>query len=174
MGVKSYLDPSVPVVSYRDLSTSSKGPKLGVIVEFQTDGKPNPEATAIFRRSALATLTKTNVFVSVDEGAVASGANLKIVMNNTGGTSTGSGVATGLTFGAVGTNATDRYIISVAYQRVDGKSVAKEYRRELYTGIGNAQYPSGVKLMTMDEAVNTMFEQVVLQLVKDLQHDGDV
>lgn len=172
ISMKAYVDPQLRLVSYSDLSNTSKGPSLGVLVAFQRDGESYPAVTGDARNTILRVLKKTTLFSSVSSGIVNTEAQLNIVINNTGGETKGSGYATGFSFGAVGTRTLDRYIITAVYEVEGAQPITKEYRHAIHATVGNARGPKGLKSMTVSDAFDVVVEQVVLLFLYDLQQEG--
>ncbi len=174
ISMTGYVDPQLKSVSYKDLSTTQKGPELGVFVEFQRSGQPFTPVTEQARETVLRVLNKANVFSSVKRGvfSIKTEARLKVVINNTRGKTKGSPVATGVTFGAIGTGTIDPYLISAAYEHADSQPITKEYQHAIHSTIGSASAPEGLKPMTISDAFDAVVEQVILLLLFDLQQAG--
>lgn len=170
--LKAYVDPGLRSVSYTDFKSTDKGPVLGVLVEFQRDGETFPTVTGDAREIVLRVLNQSKLFSNVLSGTVGSEVQLKVVINNTGGETRGSGTATGLTLGAVGTATTDNYIITTTYEDSGVEPITQEYRHAIHATLGNKKGPAGLESMTIDEAFDKVVEQVILLLLYDLQQKG--
>lgn len=172
IGMKGYVDPKLKSISYAELNTPPKAPSLGVLVEFQREGKLYRPVNAKMRKLVLGVLRKSKLFSSVSSGTVGTETQLKIVINNTGGETIGHGYATGCTFGLIGTKTIDRYIINAVYERENKKPIEKSYQHAVHATIGIASGPKGQTSMPIGEAVDSAMEQVTLLLLYDLQKQG--
>lgn len=170
--IRAYVDPGLRIVSYADLNTTRQYPSLGVIVEFQRDGKRYPPATGKSREIVLKVLNKTKLFPTISSGVVGTDARLKIVINNTGGETKGSGAATVFTGGLIGAKTTDRYIISAVYEGTKTQPFIKEYRHAIHAILGSGADPEGLQPVTISTAFDVVVEQVILLLLYDLQQEG--
>ncbi len=83
------------------------------------------------------------------------------------------GLATGLTFGAIGARTADTFVFTAVYTPAGGEPVHKEYRRAVYAVFGNRSGPrSAPALSSFDEAFDRVMEAFVLMLLHDLHTDA--
>ena len=170
--VKAYVDPSLRKFHYEDLRQPDERISIGVLVEFQRDGQEYLPVTEDARSTVLRVLRDSKLFLAVHSGVATSDRQLEVVINNTGGSTEGSGYVTGLTLGAAGTSTIDRYLITATY-RVPGKQpVVMEYQHAIHATIGNKAGPEGLESMTIDAAFDKVVEEVVLLLLHELQEEG--
>lgn len=161
INLQAYVDPGLRSVSYTDFKITGKGPVLGVLVEFQRDGKPFPAVTGEAREIVLRVLNQSKLFSNVLSGTVGSEARLKVVINNTGGETKES---------ESGTAITDRYIITAIYEDSGVEPITQEYRHAIHSTIWDGEKgPLGLESMTVSEAFDKVVEQVILLLLYDLQ-----
>lgn len=172
--VRSYVDPGFQRVSISDLNPNPDRPTLGVLVEFQREGLPFPQATGSARQAVIAVLEESKLFSSVSSGTVNTTAQIKITIDNLKGESRGSGTATGLTMGLVGTTAIDPYVFKISYQMMGKEITNKEYQHKLYTLIGVGSVEDGAETMQPSEGFSRVIQDVILKCLKDLQTGGEL
>jgi len=172
LSVKSYVDPALPKVAYADFQPKVTRPPVHLTLEFQTQGKPNPKATAQIRERVSTVLMASQLFSSVVSESRDNMDRLAIVMNNVGdlGSAVGKGIGTGLTFGLAGSMVTDGYVFVATYTPVGKLPVQKEYRHAIHTAIGVKAGPEGLTPMTVQQAVDKVVEELVLLLLRDLRY----
>ncbi len=163
---RSYLDGKYHSASQSPRRSSQARP-VSLTVIGQTNGRPNPGATRFWKSQVEKELTSSGCFVigpSSDQ--------LTITINNLGdmGAAAGRGLATGLTLGAVGTNVTDRYVMTVNYSRTTGSKFSRSYEHAVHSVIGNASAPAGaIGPMSPVEAATRVAEDLVRRFLKDVQ-----
>lgn len=114
----------VPSSSFRKPAALSP---TQVVFEYQVNGIANAQSTAALKPQVLQQLRDSGLFSRVEETPVPGGALLTVKLNNVPITegAFGKGMVTGLTFGLVGSQATDGYACTVNYVR-DGMPAAVE------------------------------------------------
>lgn len=133
----------------------------------QTNGRENSAATRFWKSQVEKSLIASGCFVIAP-----SGDELNITINNIGdlGSAASSGFATGLTFGAVGSNVTDRYVMTVNYGRGGGTRFNRTYEHALHTVVGNARAPEGaIGPMSPMEAAAQVGDDLIRRFINDLK-----
>jgi hypothetical protein len=173
LSVKSYVDPELPKVGYADLLARRDPRPLHLGLEFQRQGKPHSDATAVAQKQALKVLQASRLFSAVETGKPENVDRLQIVLNNTGDMSdaAGKGIKTGLTFGAAGSMVTDHYTFTATFTPLGKPPVQKVYHHALHSTIGNAEGPKGLTPLGTQEAFDRVLEELVLNLLLDLQKE---
>lgn len=171
----SYVDPKYQDVAMTDIQAPSARHRLRLRVEFQTNGTPNERAAKYFHERVEAILQKTGVVELVKAEDTAAAEELTLMLNNVGDVNDAmrKGFGTGLTFGLVGTMVTDGYILQASYVPGNGKSkVQHQYEHAIYTTIGNAEGPKGLKAMSTVQAFDKVVEDMLMVFFRDLQKQG--
>ena len=168
---KSYVDPSYSTANYEDIVPSLKNYHAEIIVEFQRDGEPFERANKEVKEQVDRAFRATGIIIPDVEATTVT---LTVVINNVPEDgAAGKGFATGLTFGAVGTLVTDFYEVSILYNEPSKLGITKHYKHALHTTIGNKAAPfEGVEATSAAGAFATIVEQVILNYVTDMQHEG--
>lgn len=172
INLKAYVDPGLSKVRYENLQQPGERVSIGALVEFQRDGQEYLPVTDSARTIVLRVLRDSKLFTEVYSGVATSDRQLEVVINNTGGSTKGSGTATGLTLGAVGTATVDRYFITATYRGPGNQPTVMEYQHAIHTTLGNKAGPDGLEAVTIDAAFDKVVEEVVLLLLYDLQEKG--
>ena len=99
--------------------------------------------------------------------------SIKVIVNNIPKSgAAASGFLTGLTFGAVGTLATDYYDVTIVYKDNQETTITKNYKHALHTTIGNKSAPfPDVEPTSTSDGFATLVEQVLLNFVIDMQNN---
>ena len=173
ISAKSYIDPQLPKVGYADLLRRSEPRPLHVNVEFQRNGTPHSGATSMTLDRVVRVLEASKLFSVVGLKDEDGRDRIQVVLNNVAdiGDAVAKGVGTGLTFGAAGSMVTDGYVFTATYRPVGKDPVQKVYRHALHTTIGNASGPAGLTPMTVQEAFDTVVQDLVLNFLLDLQKE---
>ena len=169
---KAYVDPGLRKVHYEDLRRPNERISIGVLVEFQRDSQEYLPPTDNARSTVLRVLRDSKLFSAVHSGVATSDRQLEFVINNTHGSTKGSGYVTGFTLGAAGTSTIDPYFITATYRVPQQPPVVMEYQHAIYGTIGNKAGPEGLESMTVDAAFAKVVEEVVLLLLHELQEEG--
>lgn len=160
----SYVDPALPRVAKTDIAAPMTPRPVQVAVEFRTKGNANAAATAEVQPRVIAVASESGLFSSVSREAAGPDAGLlTVVIDNVpleGENAAAEGFGTGLTFGAVGTMVTDRYISTMTYSR-GGQTTSVNVRHALHTTIGNKAGPEGLTAMTPVDAVHQVVDQLI-------------
>jgi len=169
--VTSYIDPTLPRVSYSDITPKTDRGALYLSVEFVTQGKPNPKATEQIFEKIKKVLLASQLYSAVSPVRETSMDSLTVVMHNIGDTAKAGreGALTGLTLGLAGSLVTDEYVFIATYVPVGKEPVKREYRHAIHTTIGAKDGPPGLQPMSMDDAVDKLVEDLVLSLLRDLR-----
>lgn len=171
LSMKSYVDPTLPIVAKADVPVPATKRPLLVLFEFRTGGKPNASATAQIRPRIVTVASESGLFSGVTANATdgTEGGRLTIVIDNVADTknAAGKGFGTGLTLGAVGSMVTDGYICTATYTR-EGKSTTVSLKHALHTTIGNHSGPPGLTPVTPQEGVFQIMDQLAWNTLKQL------
>jgi hypothetical protein len=171
--MKSYVDPTLPVMSSTDLPKVRQPQPTTVLFEFKTKGNSNSRATSAMSGRVVAAVAQSGMFGQVSTAVTdPNGALLKITIDNvadTGG-AVAKGVGTGLTLGLAGSLVTDNYICSATYT-VQGKSYETTVHHALLSTIGNHSAPQGLTPMAPQEAMNQIVDQVVWHALAQLDKE---
>lgn len=131
--------------------------------EFQSNGAPNAQATALLRGQVSDQVLASGLFSSV----VADGksAMLNVAVNNLPADTAAAakGFVTGLTFGLAGNVVTDYYECKITYLPAGQSTpVVTTARHAIHTKLGAAGDPANaVKSASVEDAVRTMTRQIV-------------
>lgn len=161
---KSYVDPTLTHVSRADIVAPATPRPVQVAVEFRSRGSANAAATAEVAPRIVAVAAESGLFTTVSREPVGADAGLlTVVIDNVpldGENAAAEGFGTGLTFGAVGTMVTDRYVSTITYSR-GGQTTSVGVNHALHTTIGNHSGPEGLTAMTTVEAIGKVIDQII-------------
>ncbi len=169
---KSYVDPALPEVSFASLRPNGDPKPIQLFFEFQTNGGLNAAGTSQARPRVVSILLRSKQFSAIRISPETSDRRLFITINNFGNLDKAGPVATGLTFGALGSAVTDRYAMDVTFQAPGREAIRKTYAHAVYSTVGNAPGPPGLQPHTSDEAFGIVLEQLLLSLLRDLSAEG--
>ncbi len=169
---RSYVDPGVPPVTYADAAPRAGGRAVHLTVEFQRFGRPQPRLDGLVLRKTARVLLESGAFTGFTSADDAD--RLAIVVNNRGnvGSAVAQGLGMGLTFGLIGADVTDEYVLTATYTPAVGQPVRKEYRHALHTVMGSRKVPPGQPALSPDEAFDRVLEQLLLRWLRDLRDAG--
>ncbi len=167
---RSYVDPGVPRVTYADVAPLAEGRAVHLTVEFQRFGKPHAQLSGQVLGKTVRVFLESGAFTRFSTADDDAG-RLSIVVNNVGnvGSAVAQGIGTGLTFGLIGANVTDEYILTATYTPAGGEPFRKEGRHALHTVMGNRKIPAGQPVLSPEEAFDRVLEQLLLSLLRDLR-----
>jgi hypothetical protein len=170
---KSFLDPSVPKISYADLGKRAQPLKLKLTVEFQRNGEPYPRVDSVLRDSAQRVLRSTGLIFPTDSDSAGS---IRIVVNNFGDLSDAraKGIKTSLTLGLAGSTVMDAYEMTVSITTIGKTATRTAIKHALHTAIGNTTVPSGVEIVPSTIAFDRILEQMLLRALQDMQKAGEL
>ncbi|HKW91052.1 MAG TPA: hypothetical protein VJX92_04075 [Methylomirabilota bacterium] len=174
LSIKSYVDPRLPTVGYRDLLSARDPQPLALTVAFHRNGSPASLGVSRARDEVRAVVERSKLFSAVvTEKSTAPGSQLDIVLDNVGdlNDAAAKGAKTGLTFGASGSQVTDGYVFTATFRPAGKAPVTKVYHHAMHSTIGNAPGPTGIEPMSVGEAFNKVVEGLVLNLLLDLQKE---
>lgn len=164
LSMNSYVDPALPRVTKADIAAPATPRPVQVAVEFRTKGNANAAATAEVQPRVLAVAAESGLFTTVSREAAGPDAGLlTLVIDNVpaeGENAAAEGVGVGLTFGAVGTVVTDRYVTTMTYSR-GGETTTVNVPHAIHTTVGNHEGPAGLTAMKPLEAVHQVVDQIV-------------
>lgn len=173
MTVKSYVDPTLPVISKTELPKVQQPQPVTVLFEFKTKGNNNARATNELSGRVVEDVTQSGMFGQLSTTVTdPNGALLRITIDNVADQkdAVAKGVGTGLTFGLAGSLVTDNYICTATYT-MQGKSYETSVHHALLSTIGNHSPPQGLTPLTPKEAVNQIVDQLVWHALTQL--DGE-
>jgi hypothetical protein len=172
----SYVDAKLGDTDYATLKKSAAPQPVQLLVEFQTKGVPNARATDYVRSHVYEQVAQSGLFSQVSYTPVPSGRKLSISINNVPLTDNvaAKGFGVGLTFGLVGTMITDGYECTASYVEPGHEAVTKVVKHALYTTIGNASGPEGLKPKPLQQASETVLRQVVAKSLEELDQSTDI
>ncbi|MFN7226140.1 MAG: hypothetical protein ACK5UY_02670 [Holosporales bacterium] len=171
-----FPDPAVPKIQTQDIKKTDINEKFKLVVDTQIDG----ESTWRGRSRATENITKVleSIGITIIETPSASN-EIKVAVNNVTKDSdvsdaVGKGVASGLTFGLVGSTVKDNLEMTVTIS-IGGKTIKRTgIKHALYTIIGNATIPDGVQKTSIPEAYDKVVEQMLLKAFKEIQSSGEL
>ena len=170
---RSFVDPSIPKVSYEDIKKRSDPLKLKLLVEFQRNGEHLPKVDSTLKDNTERVLRGTGVIVPVDDQSVG---EIKVVVNNIAdlGSARAKGFGTGLTFGLAGSTVADAYEMTISIT-INGKTISRTaIKHSLYTIIGNGTLPNGVESIPPNVAFERVLEQMILRALHEMQNTGEL
>ncbi|MEJ6020844.1 hypothetical protein [Ramlibacter sp. PS4R-6] len=169
----SYLDGAVKDVPDSQFAKPAQLQPVQVVVEFQTNGKPNARATDFVKPMVMERIKASGLFSDVQDKPNG-GALLSVQINNVAliDDAYKKGFLTGLTFGIKGSTVTDGYVCTVSYSRGQSAAIVKTSKHAIHTSMGSGgDVPGGVKAASTAEAVTIMVRQIVGVALKDLSDD---
>lgn len=169
LSIKSYVNPSLPVVGKADVPAPAEPRPVQLAFEFRSDGKSNASASSQGRPRVAAVAAESGLFATVSGGPVDGGAVLTVVIDNVteDQNAAAKGFGTGLTLGAVGSMVTDGYVATATYER-DGRRYEASARHALHTTIGNKAGPEGLTPVTLQQGAEQVVDQLAWNLLKQL------
>ena len=172
--VKSYVDPTLPVIANAQLPKVSQPLPTTVLFEFRTKGNANARATSELSGRVVADVAQSGMFGQVSSTVTdPNAALLKITIDNVAdtGNAVAKGVGTGLTFGLAGSLVRDNYMCTATYS-LNGKSFQTTVNHALLSTIGNHSAPAGMTAMMPRDAVNQIVDQLVLHALVQLDQQA--
>lgn len=172
----SYVDQSLGEPNSAQLKKSANPQSIQLLVEFQTKGVANAQATEALRPRVYEQVSQSGLFSRVSYDPVPSGRKLSITLNNVPLTDNvaAKGFGTGLTFGLIGTMVTDGYICTTHYLEPGHDPVTTTVKHAIHTTIGNASGPEGLQRMSVQEASATMLRQIVGRSLEQIDQASDL
>jgi hypothetical protein len=173
MTVKSYVDPTLPVISSAQLPKVQQPGPATVLFEFKTKGNSNARATSEIGGRVVAAVAQSAMFGQLSTTVTDPNAGLlKITIDNVGdmGSAVAKGVGTGLTLGLAGSLVTDNYVCTATYS-LRGKSYEASVHHALLSTIGNHSAPQGLTPMAPREAINQVVDQLVWHALDQLNKE---
>ena len=158
-----YVDTATKEVANTQFKKVAEPRPVQLSFEFQSNGAPNAQATALLRGQVSDQVLASGLFSSV----VADGksAMLNVAVNNLPADTAAAakGFVTGLTFGLAGNVVTDYYECKITYLPAGQSTpVVTTARHAIHTKLGAAGDPANaVKSASVEDAVRTMTRQIV-------------
>ncbi|MBS0375698.1 MAG: hypothetical protein JSR73_14055 [Proteobacteria bacterium] len=172
-----YVDNAVKDVAASEYHKPATPGPVQLLWSFHTKGSTNARATTLLQDDARNAVIATGLFTSVSPDAVEGGAILSIVLDNVPVTSEGGaigkGVATGATFGLVGSEVVDGYVCTVEYLAgPKATKITKVVQHAIHTTIGNKGAPqNATKAASAREAIGTVTRQAISNALLNLSND---
>ena len=166
--VKSYLDPAMPTVNYEELIRPAQPLKLDVTAEFQRNGDHIERSGRLLKEKVERVLLASGVIVPTLGSRVG---EIHVVLDSLEDRDMAAsrGVGAGLAFGPIGSSFQYAFEMSVTIT-VNGKTFTHDGLRHSVIKIdGSGAAPEGVKLTTLDAAVNKIIEQMLITALKEFQ-----
>jgi hypothetical protein len=167
-----------PKISLTDLAPQTNKPTVELTFGFLSRGKPAPAVTQKWQPHVVQFLDNTHLFAKVNPAGTASDLSMSLQMDNAVGAGTMGGavlqgVFSGLTFGLIGTQVTDHYVITTSLESKAGAPVKKEYRCGLTStsGLITGSVPKVEAYKNDDAAFQEMLDQTLFEWLKDLQKE---
>jgi hypothetical protein len=173
MTVKSYVDPTLPVLAQEQLPKIQKPQPATVLFEFRTKGNANARATNSIRPKVMAAVADSRMFGTLSEAAGSADSGLlRVVIDDQAdmGNAAAKGFGTGLTFGLAGSLVTDVYVCTASYT-IGGKTVETTVQHALHSTIGNHGAPQGMTAVKPQEAVDQIVHQLVWHALQQLDQE---
>lgn len=170
---RSFVDPSVPKISYDALQKRQEPLKLKVTTEFQRNGKAFPRISVMLKDSTERILRGTGVIVPAGDD---SAGTIEVTVNNIAdiGAAAAKGAGVGLTFGLAGTTVMDNYELTVSVN-INGKTFTRTaIKHAIYSAIGNTSLPPGIEGLPTNVAFERALEQMLLKAIVDMQKSGEL
>lgn len=170
-----YLDNATREVPVSEFKKPGTPRPVQVIFEFQTKGVANGRATDYFAPQVFDQIKESGLFSSVDKSPVEGGALLNVVINNVPLTDDAfsKGVATGLTFGLVGSQVSDGYVCTMKYlSGSQAPLITTSARHAIHTTMGAKGDPeNGTKMESLEVAAKTMSRQIISTTLNQLSRE---
>ena len=179
--IKAYVGPDLPKIAYADLKVPGDRPDVSVDIEFQTMGLPNLVGTNLFRGNVKNVLDASGLFSKVEFCRYAGGSEkdnrLFIVIDNTADLANaidniGNTAVGAMSLGLVDSVVVNNYKMTVTYIPIAGEPVERIYTHSIHSSAGKLCGFDNVKPMSPELALDTMFENLLLKLLYDLQQQG--
>jgi hypothetical protein len=173
MTVKSYVDPTLPVIANSQLPKVQQPLPTTLLFEFRTKGNANARATSSLSGRVVAAVAQSGMFGQVSSTVTdPNGPLLKVTIDNVAdmGNAVAKGVGTGLTLGLAGSLVKDNYICTATYS-YKGKSFETTVQHALLSTIGNHSAPQGLTAMQPRDAINQVVDQLVLHALAQLNQE---
>lgn len=169
-----YIDPRLPEVKAEQIKRPATPQPTQLLVDFQTNGAPNPRAVAEVQPMVLKAVQEAGLFSEVKTEPVGSKALLTIVINNVGDAKDAAarGFATGLTLGLAGSTVTDGFVCTVRFTQPGSAEFTTQVQHSLITTLGATATPAGLKpAPSARAAVEQIVNQMVLTSMQRLAAD---
>jgi len=173
MTVKTYVDPTLPVLAQEQLPKIRQAQPAMVLFEFRTKGNANARATNSIRPKVMAAVADSRMFGTLSETAGGADSGLlRVVIDDQAdmGNAVAKGFGTGLTFGLAGSLVTDVYVCTASYT-VGGKTVETTVQHALHSTIGNHGAPQGMTAVKPQEALDQIVNQLVWHALQQLDQE---
>jgi hypothetical protein len=175
----SYVDPKFRDADYLSIRALDKPHPIILTVHYQINGKPLERMDARLRNNIIKDLAPTRTFSNADIGQTNQAGRLEITVNNVNDNSDSSGsgkrAALGITFGLVGYEKIDKYVMTAIYMPAEGSQVTKTYNHAIYTIVGAHSAPEGMEeSLSGPDAFDKVIEDMLLNFVRDLQKSGNL
>jgi hypothetical protein len=176
LSTKRYIDPTLPKVDIASLKQPAVKQPVQVFFEYQTNGTTNLKATEYVRPIVIDTLKKSKLFSDVVTAPATAQRKLFITINNLANLDDAKtrGFTTGLTLGMSGTLVTDGFLMTASDSMAGKDEVKHSYKHAMYTTIGNADGPAGLKEVPKEDSVRLVMDGMTLNLLNDMSKSGEL
>ena len=174
-----YVGNGIKEVPVQAMKPVAEPKPVQFVFEFQTKGVPNPRATNFLKQRVTSQVNESKLFSLLSTTPVEGAGLLKLALNNVpiSNDAAEQGFMTGLTFGLAGSNVIDGYECTLTYLPAANEQAAvhAQAKHALITTMGaTATMPEGlVKAANIDEAIYTITNQIVSNVLNDLSHNPD-
>ncbi|QXQ04758.1 hypothetical protein KX816_10560 [Sphingosinicellaceae bacterium] len=169
-----YVDNRLGVVAAEKRVVITAPQPAQLVFLFQTNGKPDNEATQFLQAAVEADVRGSGMFSAVSGAPVTSGGILRVTVNNMPQKgAVARGAVVGMTFGLVGTVVTDQYRTTVEYLPVSSSlPITRSVEHAIYTRLGAKAAPQHADKVKSDViAIKTIVEQSLAHALNDMAGD---
>ncbi len=169
--VHAYIDPQYRSATFKDIQYTNQPPVVSVTAEFQMNGSHWPSQDKDLREHVVRFLKATKVFDPAENTNTPTVGKLAITLNDTGslGAAFGKGFVTGLTYGLVGSEVEDHYIMTARYTPVWGAAFTNSYHYLIHSTVGIHSAPKGMETISLSEAPDLVIQDTLLNFLRDWQ-----
>ncbi len=169
--VHMYVDPQYRSATYKDIQYTNNPPLVELSVEFQFNGTHWKSQDTDLRQHLVRFLAASKVFEAAANTNIPTVGTLQITLNDTGnvGAAAGKGFVTGLTYGIIGSEVEDHYIMTAIYKPANGTAFTGKYQYSIHSTIGIHATPKGLEPISPSEAENVVIEDTMLNFLRDWQ-----
>ena len=172
-----YVDPNFSLAEYDDIKPVAERHKVHITAVFIAgNGSTIEKLSAAVKNHAERALRATGALTMAPEEAA--DIRIKLRLENVLSVAdvaeaTAKGMVTGFTFGLIGSAVTDGYVMTITYSDPEHGELVKEYKHAIHSTIGMKGAPfENVPSKSMDDAIATVIEELMLNFVHDMQKDG--
>jgi hypothetical protein len=168
------LDPKPPRATFADLKPAASPQPVSLVFDMHRAEGPFPEGTHKFGPKLARIVEDSKLFTSVAKIGSENMARLQITLTEVAavtGTEAKS-LPAGLTSGLPGAEAAVLYMFTASYQPAGQAPVKKVYHHAIHVLNSKTGWREYSEPLTAGQATDAMLEQLTLNFLRDLQHDG--